>query len=269
IYPKNIGTISRYGLFTALKNGTTTVTATSQANPNLTATAEVTIRPAPEYIKIHPFIAHMYVGEIESFTASVYPDGVNQSVIWSCSGNGFISEIYGNKIEFTADSVGSATIRARSKLNSSVYETVRITIRAEEIIIEEEEDEEDDATVPCTDPGVDAPLGVAMGGAVEGGVGADAEKDGKAAEGGGTPIGVAVADAAIDGADARDVAEAADAGKTVAGRVMAVVESIIDKPYRAHKVNLSLSTIFGAMILIGFIAIGYMIISDKHKRKQW
>ncbi|PKL56604.1 MAG: hypothetical protein CVV35_04110 [Methanomicrobiales archaeon HGW-Methanomicrobiales-6] len=83
-----VGTIDADGLFSALEEGTATITATAE---NETGTAMVTVElpPAPTRIEIEPTTATILPGETRQFTATVYDQRDNQmdwiSVTWSSS----------------------------------------------------------------------------------------------------------------------------------------------------------------------------------------
>ena len=83
-----VGTIDVDGLFSALEEGTATITATAE---NETGTAMVTVElpPAPTRIEIEPTTATILPGETRQFTATVYDQRDNQmdwiSVTWSSS----------------------------------------------------------------------------------------------------------------------------------------------------------------------------------------
>lgn len=96
VSPSGAGTISQAGLYTApaavISQGTVVLTATSKADPSISASADVTIVPSIS-IKISPDAATLYGDWTQQFTVAM-ENASNNSVAWSLSpaGAGTITE---------------------------------------------------------------------------------------------------------------------------------------------------------------------------------
>ena len=125
-----VGTIDANGLFTALAEGTATITATTGST---SATAAVTVSaeaPVLDDITVTPTTATVKIGETREF-ATVCSDASGNSmpgvpVAWSCS-NATVGTIDADGI-FAALTTGTATITATS---GEISGTATITVDAE------------------------------------------------------------------------------------------------------------------------------------------
>lgn len=120
------GTIDASGVFTAGDvSGNFVVVATSDADPGIADTAEVTV-DASVSVAIDPANVTLGVGTTRQFVAAVTGTG-NQAVIWSATGGTYT--ISGDTLTYTAGQVtGSYEVRARSLADTtkSAVASVRI-----------------------------------------------------------------------------------------------------------------------------------------------
>lgn len=120
------GTIDASGNYTAGSNpGTYTVTAASVADPQVAATATVTVDPAVVAVSINPSSASVQTGQQTHFTASVTGSS-NTAVSWTASCGSI--DASGN---YTAgNAAGTCTVTAASQANSSATATATVTVTA-------------------------------------------------------------------------------------------------------------------------------------------
>ncbi|NKQ38580.1 MAG: S8 family serine peptidase, partial [Methanosarcinales archaeon] len=129
-----VGTISN-GLFTALTEGTTTVTATSAINPTISETATVIVTTrAPSSVVVSPSEIVLDIGVSESFT-SIASLNVNQEVTWSVSDStigmidetGFFTALAEGTVVVTATSVADSTISGIAIVTVTELATIKLT----------------------------------------------------------------------------------------------------------------------------------------------
>ena len=134
IAPAGAGTISPAGVYTAPANiasqQTVTVTATSQANPAVTASAVVTLSP-PIIVSVSPVTGTLGAGQTQQFSASVL-NASNTVVVWSISPSG-VGSITAAGLYTAPASIASSqsvTITATSQADptKSASAVVQITI---------------------------------------------------------------------------------------------------------------------------------------------
>ncbi len=122
------------GTVTAVGHGTATITATSAADPTKTETATVTVtitgggeNPVPVTgVKLDKkTISLTAKGEQETLTATVEPEGADQSVTWSSS-NEEVATVENGTV--TAVGHGTATITATSAADPTKTETATVTV---------------------------------------------------------------------------------------------------------------------------------------------
>ena len=125
---ETVGTIDTSGLFTAIEEGATTITASANG---ISGTATVTVTPAPRVlttVDVSPATADIAVGETEQFTATCYDQNgevmPDVSVTWSSS-NEAVGTMTAGGI-FTAHSEGATTVTASAEgVSGSASVTVR------------------------------------------------------------------------------------------------------------------------------------------------
>ena len=125
----SVASVSSSGLVTAKSAGTATIRATSSEKSSVYKDCAVTVTEAtpPTSISLNYTSISLTEGETKQLSASVYPSGASQSVTWSVvSGSSFASVSSSGLI--TAKSPGTATIRATSSANSSIYKNCTVTV---------------------------------------------------------------------------------------------------------------------------------------------
>ncbi|MEM4389908.1 MAG: carboxypeptidase regulatory-like domain-containing protein [Candidatus Micrarchaeia archaeon] len=129
-----IGTINASGVFTATRAGSGSVVATYQ---NVSNSSSVTVTPGPLYrLAVSPASATVTVGYTQHFTASgldYYDNSLgtisDAELEWSVSGG--VGTIDAGGV-FTATTVGSGTVMARYKTNTSINGTASVTVQAQQ-----------------------------------------------------------------------------------------------------------------------------------------
>ena len=120
------GSINANGTYTAGSNpGTYTVTAVSQANPQVIATVPVTIDPGAVNVTVNPSSASLQAGQQTHFSASVTGAG-NTAVNWSAT----CGSIDAGGTYTAGNTAGTCTVRATSQANSSASATATVTVTA-------------------------------------------------------------------------------------------------------------------------------------------
>lgn len=130
-FAATLGTITAGGLYTAPTVTTTTavtVAATSVVDPSKSASAFLSIQPAPAIsVSISPGSATLAPGGTQQFHATVAPAGTNQAVTWTATDGTITSAGL-----FTAANVGTATtgtVTATSVIDTSKSATVSVSIQ--------------------------------------------------------------------------------------------------------------------------------------------
>lgn len=86
---------------------------------------------SPTSVSLNYTSISMEVGDSKQLSATVYPSGVSQNVTWSVtSGSGVVSVSSSGII--TALAVGTATVRATSASNNSIYKNCTVTVKEKE-----------------------------------------------------------------------------------------------------------------------------------------
>ncbi len=123
----DVATVSAGGLITALKKGTTTITATATDGSGKSVSCEVTVKQPVTGIQISPNGFTLVQGEVKQLTAIVSPaDADNTGVTWS-SGNSAVAAVSSDG-RVTAVSAGSCTITATCKDNASISASCTIVV---------------------------------------------------------------------------------------------------------------------------------------------
>ncbi|MBC8086182.1 MAG: Ig-like domain-containing protein [Phycisphaerae bacterium] len=124
-------TISATGILTGVSVGPAVISVSSDANPELVSVVSVTV--GPQYtginsITISPASVTLIPGQTQGVSATVTADaGANRNVSYSSSSPNIATVSAQGLV--TAVSVGSATITARSVVDTSVRTSVPITVR--------------------------------------------------------------------------------------------------------------------------------------------
>lgn len=120
------GTIDANGVYTAGANpGTYTITAVSQADPQVTSTATVTIDPAAVAVSISPSSASVQTGQQTAFTANI-TGGSNTAVNWTAS----CGSIDASGKYTAGNTAGTCTVTATSQANASASAVATVTVTA-------------------------------------------------------------------------------------------------------------------------------------------
>jgi hypothetical protein len=130
IFP-SVGTISSTGLYTGPGSvnlqQNITITAKSVANGAATGSATVTLMPAIT-ISVTPTSPSLYANNTQQFTATV-SNATNTNVTWSLTGNGAVSASGVYTAPAVISTQTTATVTATSVANTSVKQSVTITLR--------------------------------------------------------------------------------------------------------------------------------------------
>ena len=124
--------VSSSGLVTAKAAGTAVIRATSTANSSVykDCTVSVTQTTPPTSISLNYNSISLTEGNTRQLTATVSPSDASQSVTWAVySGSNYASVSSSGLV--TAKLAGTATIRATSTSNSSIYNDCTVTVLAQ------------------------------------------------------------------------------------------------------------------------------------------
>ena len=120
------GTIDANGIYTAGSNpGTYTITAVSQANPQVVTTATVTIGSVAVTVQVSPSAASVQAGQQTRFTANVTGSS-NTAVNWAAS----CGSIDAGGTYTAGNTAGTCTVTATSQANSSASASAIVTVTA-------------------------------------------------------------------------------------------------------------------------------------------
>lgn len=126
-----VASVSATGLVTALAIGSATITATSTANASFRAGAQITVTPLDRGVRqvtIAPSNAIVPTGSTLQLVANVdVNSGVARTVTWATS-NAAVATVSTAGV-VTGVASGSATITARSTVDTSVFGSAAITVR--------------------------------------------------------------------------------------------------------------------------------------------
>lgn len=121
----DIATVDQNGNVTGVGTGSVTITATSQANPQLSANFDVTVRVAPDSIKISSDVQSKYIGETIQLTSTVYPISVSQDIVWSSSDESIATVDQNGLVTFI--NYGDVHIFAKSVIKEDVEGIIKLT----------------------------------------------------------------------------------------------------------------------------------------------
>lgn len=124
--------VSNNGSLTANSEGTVTITATSYANPSLSATVKITVLPKPdipsipiESLEIEAASNVGYIGSTLKLAARLYPADADGDTIWYSSDETVAT--VSQKGVVTCHKAGEVTITARC--GESIEESIHITVK--------------------------------------------------------------------------------------------------------------------------------------------
>ena len=124
---ESIVTVDENGIVTAVNFGTTIITITSQSNPDVVATCEVTVLYHPVTgITISHSSAKIKVGETLQLTATVNEDASEKQVIWSSSDESVAT--IDNDGLITGIHYGTVTISVMAKNEPEVISTCDVRV---------------------------------------------------------------------------------------------------------------------------------------------
>ncbi len=126
----DIATVSDTGLVTAVGEGTATIRALSESNPQIFDECEVTVNPIEvSRISLNKTTTNIQEGNTEQLTAVITPDNAtNKNIIWT-SNNTDVATVSDTGL-VTAVGEGETTITAISESNLEVIATCTITVTA-------------------------------------------------------------------------------------------------------------------------------------------
>lgn len=124
----SVASVTSDGVIVARKAGTALVRAVSTRNSSLRATLKVTVgaQAKPTQLILTPSASTLEVGATRQMIATPVPSDANASVVWKSS-NTSVATV-SSKGLVTAKKPGTVRIRAISKVKSSVYKDIKITI---------------------------------------------------------------------------------------------------------------------------------------------
>ncbi|MBR3875155.1 MAG: VanZ family protein [Clostridia bacterium] len=124
--------VSNTGSLTAKGEGTVTITATSYANPSLSAAVEITVLPKPdipsipvESLEIEAASNVGYIGSTVKLSAKFYPDEADGDTIWYSSDETVAT--VSQKGIVTCHKAGNVTITARC--SEGIEQSISITVK--------------------------------------------------------------------------------------------------------------------------------------------
>lgn len=122
-----VATIDKEGVVTAVKEGTTVITAQVKENTKIKDTCKITVKVLePKSVTITPSDKTLKEGESATLTAKVEPTGVSQEVVWTSS-NSNVATVDANGV-VKAVKEGTAVITAQVKANTKIQATCSIKV---------------------------------------------------------------------------------------------------------------------------------------------
>lgn len=122
----DIVSVNSSGLVTANAVGTAKIRATSSVNSSVYKDCTVTVTVPATSLSLNNTSLNLELGETAQLTATVLPNEAYQGVNWS-TGYSSVASVSSSGL-VTADAVGTATIKATSVTNSSVYSQCTVTV---------------------------------------------------------------------------------------------------------------------------------------------
>lgn len=125
-----VATVDQTGKVTAVANGTTTITATTENGKTATCTVKVTTAATGITIGDKPAGNTITYGESYTFNATLTPNTATDTVVWSIeSGSDCVELDESTPGKVTATKVGTATIKASAgTVDGSVYDTYQFSV---------------------------------------------------------------------------------------------------------------------------------------------
>lgn len=121
-----VATVSATGVVTGVTAGTTTIRATSVADPRISSTANVTVAPARGVV-INPNAVSIATGQTQALVAIVnIENGLNTAVTWRTSSSAIASVSQAGVV--TGVAFGTATITAVSVADSTLRATATVNV---------------------------------------------------------------------------------------------------------------------------------------------
>ncbi len=127
---ESIVSVDAEGVVTGVEYGTTTITVTSESNPEVTATCEVTVVYVPvTSISISQTTATLEGGETVKLIATVNEDASNKKIIWKSAANNVASVTEDGTV--TGLSRGTTIITGTSEDNPELTVTCEVTVTSD------------------------------------------------------------------------------------------------------------------------------------------
>lgn len=126
---EKVATVDKNGKVTALAVGKVTITATSDENPEIKASATVTVKPISVVeIKLSNLPESVMIGDTFTIKATVLPtDADNKKVIWQSSDKNVATVDQNGKV--TALALGEVTITVTSDDDPQILTTTNFTVK--------------------------------------------------------------------------------------------------------------------------------------------
>jgi uncharacterized protein YjdB len=122
-----VATIDKDGVVTAIKEGTTVITAQVKEDTKIKDTCKIIVKVVePKTVEITPSDKTLKEGESFTLAAKVEPSGVSQEVIWTSS-NSNVATVDANGV-VKAIKEGTAVITAQVKANTKIQDTCNIKV---------------------------------------------------------------------------------------------------------------------------------------------
>ena len=125
-----VATVDAAGLVTAVGSGAATITATSKADANQKAGAQITVTSGVQSVSVTPQAYSLTVGQTATPSATVTRDaGVAGTVTWT-SNNATVASVNGTTGVITANAIGNAVITATSTVDASKSASLNVSVGA-------------------------------------------------------------------------------------------------------------------------------------------
>lgn len=126
--PASVASVDEYGLLTALKKGSVTVTATAADGSGRSATYRVTVAQPPESVTVKNNSVTVNVGKTAQLSASVKPDNANdRNIVWTSSDPSVATVTKNGTIKGIA--IGDCDIYATAQADESVFAVVHVQVQ--------------------------------------------------------------------------------------------------------------------------------------------
>ena len=126
--PASVASVDEYGLLTALKKGSVTVTATAADGSGRSATYRVTVAQPPESVTVKNNSVTVNVGKTAQLSASVKPDNANdRNIVWTSSDPSVATVTKNGTIKGIA--IGDCDIYATAQADESVFAVINVQVQ--------------------------------------------------------------------------------------------------------------------------------------------